>query len=96
CGLSQMIASRYGTIPVVRECGGLHDTIKAYNAEEGTGNGFTFANYNAHDMMYVLESALSLYENHTEWAGLVKNVMKVDFSWTVAAKKYIDIYNSLM
>jgi starch synthase len=91
-----MIASRYGTVPVVRECGGLHDTIKAYDAEKGTGNGFTFANYNAHDMMYVLESALSLYENHTEWAELVKNVMKVDFSWTVSAKKYIDIYTSLM
>ena len=96
CGLSQMIASRYGTVPVVRECGGLYDTIKPYNAKEGTGNGFTFANYNAHDMMYVLESALSLYENHTEWAELVKNVMKVDFSWTVSAKKYIDIYTSLM
>lgn len=96
CGLSQMIASRYGTVPIVRECGGLRDTITAYDDKEGVGNGFTFANYNAHDMMYVMRSALSLYENHTEWARLVKNVMNVDFSWAVSAKKYIDIYRSLM
>lgn len=96
CGLSQMIASRYGTVPIVRECGGLRDTVTAYNEDDKTGNGFTFANYNAHDMMYVMKSALSLYENHTEWAQLVKNVMNVDFSWAVSAKKYIDIYNSLM
>lgn len=96
CGLSQMIASRYGTVPIVRECGGLRDTITAYNEKDKTGNGFTFANYNAHDMMYVMKSALSLYKNHTEWAQLVKNVMNVDFSWAVSAKKYIDIYKSLM
>ena len=96
CGLSQMIASRYGTVPVVRKCGGLADTIVPYDEKDGSGNGFNFVNYNAHDMMNVLEYALSLYENHTEWAELVKNVMKVDFSWSVSAKKYIDIYDSLM
>lgn len=96
CGLSQMIASRYGTVPIVRECGGLADTIHAYCAEDGTGNGFTFANYNAHDMMHVIDYALELYSDHSKWSGLVKNVMKVDFSWNVSAKKYIDIYSSLM
>ncbi len=96
CGLSQMIASRYGTVPVVRECGGLADTIRPYNEHDGSGNGFTFTNYNAHDMMHVLEYALSLYADHTKWDGLVGNVMKVDFSWTVSAKKYIDIYTSLV
>ncbi|MGN1345460.1 MAG: glycogen synthase GlgA [Eubacteriales bacterium] len=96
CGLSQMIASRYGTVPLVRECGGLADTIRPYNENDGTGNGFSFTNYNAHDMMHVMEYALSLYANHTKWSELVKNVMKVDFSWTVSAKKYIDIYRSLM
>ncbi len=96
CGLSQMIASRYGTVPVVRECGGLADTIKAYNQYDGTGNGFTFTNYNAHDMMHTLEYAVSLYADRAKWSELIKNVMKVDFSWTVSAKKYIDIYTSLM
>ncbi len=96
CGLSQMIASRYGTVPVVRECGGLADTIRPYNEHDGSGNGFTFTNYNAHDMMHVLEYALSLYADHTKWDELVGNVMKVDFSWTVSAKKYIDIYTSLV
>lgn len=96
CGLSQMIASRYGTVPVVRECGGLADTIKPYNEYDASGNGFTFANYNAHDMMHVLEYALSLYTDHAKWDELVRNVMKVDFSWTVSAKKYIDIYMSLV
>lgn len=96
CGLSQMIASRYGTVPVVRKCGGLADTIKSYNEYDGTGNGFSFANYNAHDMMHTLEYALSLYNDGEKWTQLVENVMRVDFSWKVSAKKYIDIYNKLM
>ena len=88
-----------GSLPgliVLLLCGGLADTIVPYDEKDGSGNGFNFVNYNAHDMMNVLEYALSLYENHTEWAELVKNVMKVDFSWSVSAKKYIDIYDSLM
>lgn len=96
CGLSQMIASRYGTVPIVRKCGGLADTIVSYNEYDGSGNGFTFTNYNAHDMMHTIEHALSLYNEHEKWSELVRNVMKVDFSWTVSAKKYIDIYKSLM
>ena len=96
CGLSQMIASRYGTVPVVRACGGLADTIKPYNENDGSGNGFTFDNYNAHDMMHVIDYALSLYRDHSKWADLVKNVMNVDFSWDVSAKKYIDIYKKML
>ena len=96
CGLSQMIASRYGTVPIVRECGGLADTIHHYNEEDGTGNGFTFKNYNAHDMMNTIAYATQLYSNHSKWAHLVKNVMNVDFSWNVSAKKYIDIYTALV
>lgn len=96
CGLSQMIASRYGTVPIVRECGGLADTIHAYDETNGSGNGFSFTNYNAHDMMNVIGYALKLYSDQSKWSGLVKNVMNVDFSWNVSAKKYIDIYNSLM
>ncbi len=96
CGLSQMIASRYGTVPIVRECGGLADTIKPYNEVNGEGNGFTFANYNAHDMMHVINYALQMYRDHSKWSGLVENVMKTDFSWDVSAKRYIEIYNDLV
>jgi len=96
CGLAQMIASRYGTVPIVRETGGLADTIIPYNEYEETGNGFTFCNYNAHDMMHVIEYAISMYCDHTKWAHLVKNVMNVDFSWSVSAKKYIEIYESIV
>ena len=96
CGLAQMIASRYGTVPIVRETGGLYDTIHAYNEYDGSGNGFSFTNYNAHEMKNIVEYAVSLYMGKPEcWADLVKNVMKVDFSWRVSAKKYIDIYTKL-
>ena len=96
CGLAQMIASRYGTVPIVRECGGLADTIKPYNEYTGSGNGFTFTDYNAHDMKHVIEFALSVKKDAEKWAKLVKNVISVDFSWNVSAKKYIDIYRSLV
>ncbi len=96
CGLAQMIASRYGTVPIVRETGGLADTIKPYNEYDESGNGFTFCNYNAHDMMHVINYALSMYCNHTKWAHLVKNVIKMDFSWSVSAKKYIEIYETIV
>ncbi len=96
CGLSQMIASRYGTVPIVRACGGLADTIEPYNEYDGSGNGFRFDNYNAHDMMHVIDYALSLYREHSKWSDLVKNVMNVDFSWNVSAKKYIDIYKNML
>ena len=99
CGLSQMIASRYGAIPVVRETGGLFDSIKPYiEHDDGTfeGDGFTFANYNAHDMMYTLRLAVSLYRNAEKRNALVKKIMRRDFSWGVSAKKYIEIYNELV
>ena len=95
CGLSQMIASRYGTVPIVRECGGLADTIRPYNEYDGSGNGFTFTNYNAHDMMSVIRYACSMFADHSKWDNLVKVVMNVDFSWNVSAKRYIDIYARL-
>lgn len=96
CGLAQMIASRYGTVPIVRACGGLADTIRPFNEYEGTGNGFTFSNYNAHDMKNVINYALSVYFDAPKWKTLLKNVISVDFSWNVSAKKYIDIYKSLV
>lgn len=95
CGLAQMIASRYGTVPIVRECGGLADTIRPFNEYDETGNGFSFKNYNAHDMKHVIEYAISMYCHHSKWRNLVKNTMNVDFSWNVSAKRYIDIYNKI-
>lgn len=97
CGLAQMIASRYATVPIVRETGGLFDTIHAYNQYTGEGNGFSFTNYNAHDMKEVIKLAMNLYSSEkTQWTQLMKNVMKVDFSWRASAKKYIDIYTEIM
>ena len=94
CGLSQMIASRYGAVPIVRETGGLYDTIKPYS-EDGAGNGFTFAAYNAHDMLYVIREAEALYSTDA-WKPFVKKVMKVDFSWNVSAARYMELYDSVL
>ena len=90
CGLSQMIASRYATVPVVRETGGLKDSITPYGAG---GNGFTFANYNAHDMLYVLTDALKVYRNKDEWRALMQRAATTDFSWDKSAKEYENLYS---
>ncbi|MBQ3869300.1 MAG: glycogen synthase, partial [Clostridia bacterium] len=97
CGLSQMIASRYGAVPVVRETGGLYDSIKPYHTEDGrrVGNGFTFASYNSGDMLYVIREALALYQNKEEFTALAEKIMKHDFSWSVSAEKYAQLYNSV-
>ena len=96
CGLSQMIAMRYGSIPVVRETGGLKDTVIPFNPEDGTGVGFTFKSYNAHDMLDAINRALECYGDSKLWRnGVVKNAMKEDFSWKKSAKQYIELYESL-
>ncbi len=92
CGLAQMIASRYGTIPVIHETGGLYDTIKPY---KNGGNGFTFANYNAHDMLYVLREAESLYTDKKAWKALQLKAMKTDFTWDKSAESYYTLYDSI-
>ena len=91
CGLSQMIASRYGTVPIVRETGGLNDSIKAYTGV--VGNGFTFHDYNAHDMLYVINEAIRTYKNETAWKDVQTRAMTTDFSWKVQAGKYEELYN---
>ena len=97
CGLAQMIASRYGTVPLVRETGGLYDSIKYYNKDTDTGNGYTFANYNAHDMLYVLWEAIGQYNYGKEdWVRLVKKIMNIDFSWNASANEYIKMYNEVL
>ena len=95
CGLSQMIASRYGTVPVVRETGGLYDTIKPFNPESGEGNGLTFVTYNAHDMLDALNRATALYHDKAVWKKLMKNAMNADFTWGASAAKYMQLYTEL-
>ena len=96
CGLSQLISMRYGTIPIVRETGGLKDTVEAYNEIWHTGNGFSFANYNAGDMMAVVRYAYDVYCNHQkDWRAMMKRCMEMDNSWQNSARKYEKLYFSL-
>jgi len=96
CGLSQMIAMRYGTIPVVRETGGLRDTVQPYDALRDAGNGYSFANYSSGDMLYVLRSAVYLYKDYPEaFARLRQRAMESDFSWKRSANAYLSIYAGL-
>ncbi len=96
CGLSQMIASRYGTVPIVRETGGLADTIHPYNPETGEGNGITFVTYNAHDMLDAVRRAVGIYRDKAQFEKLRYNAKTADFSWSASAKRYIDMYNELI
>ncbi len=97
CGLSQMIALRYGTIPVVRETGGLRDTVLSYNEANGAGNGFTFFNYNAHDMLYTIRRAVWFYHNRPDvWQTLQTRGMEGDYSWTNSADTYLSLYQSIL
>ena len=96
CGLSQLMALRYGTLPIVRETGGLKDTVEPYNEYEGTGTGFSFANYNAHEMLNTIRYAESVYYEHKRnWNKMVERAMAADFSWGVSAKKYEALYEEL-
>ncbi len=98
CGLSQMIASRYGAIPVVRETGGLYDSIKPFRMEGKTmhGNGFTFASYSAEALGSCIEAALELYDQPELRKKLVRRIMKTDFSWNASAEQYLQMYNELI
>ncbi len=96
CGLSQLMSLRYGTVPIVRETGGLKDTVEPYNEYEGTGTGFGFCNYNAHEMLGIIRYAKKIYETKKrEWNKIVERGMKADFSWHASAKQYEEIYKNL-
>ncbi|MBO5410271.1 MAG: glycosyltransferase, partial [Clostridia bacterium] len=94
CGLSQMVALRYGTIPVVRETGGLKDTIT--DSGDGKGNGFTFKSYDAYDMLDAIRRALAAYADEAAWKKLVARALKCDNSWGRSAREYIKLYQSLL
>ncbi len=97
CGLSQMIASRYGAMPVVRETGGLYDSIKGYWVDGGEvkGNGFTFANYSSYELADRINAALELYRDTAAYKKFVSKITGTDFSWAISAEKYMDMYNSI-
>lgn len=94
CGLSQLVASRYGAIPIVRETGGLKDTIKDFGCIGG-GNGYTFTNAFVGDLEYSIRRAVADYKDKDEWQKKIKKVMSLDFSWNKTAKEYIETYNEL-
>jgi len=97
CGLGQMIALRYGTLPIVRETGGLLDSVQPFNEYEQKGNGFSFTQFNAHDMMYVIRYALHVTQHNKETKSiLVQHAMSSDFSWTRSAKEYRNMYKSML
>ncbi len=97
CGLSQLISLRYGTLPIVRETGGLRDTVLSYNEFTGEGNGFSFFNYNAHDMLYVIERAVDIYKNKRDiFNMLAVRAMKGEYGWDQSAKKYLDLYEAIL
>ena len=93
CGLAQMIACSYGTVPIVRAVGGLRDTIISYPSK--SSNGFTFENYNAHDLLFKISEALELYRNTEEWDKLTLRAIKSSFAWDESALKYIEIYSKI-
>ena len=94
CGLSQLIAMTYGTIPIVRETGGLRDTVIPYNEFTGEGNGFSFANINAHEFLFVTKYACDLYRhNKPVWNKLIEEGMKADYSWKHSAEEYAGLYS---
>ena len=96
CGLSQLMSLRYGTVPIVRETGGLKDTVQPYNEYESTGTGFSFANYNAHEMLNTIKYAMHIYYNKKrEWNKLIDRGMAMDFSWNTSARKYEELYHWL-
>ena len=97
CGLSQLMSLRYGTVPIVRETGGLKDTVQPYNEYESKGTGFSFTNYNAHEMLGVIRNAERIYyDKKREWNKIVDRGMAMDFSWNHSASQYEEMYNWLI
>ena len=97
CGLSQMISLLYGTVPIVRETGGLRDTVLSYNEYTGDGNGFSFFNYNAHDMLNTIRRALAIYRDKPDvWQMLMRRGMDGDYSWKHSAEMYVSLYQCML
>jgi len=96
CGIGQLIAMRYGCVPIVRDIGGLRDTVEQYNQNTGAGNGFTFANYNAHEMFDTINTAVALFKDKKIWNKIIGNAMKSDYSWRNSAQQYQELYKKMI
>lgn len=96
CGLGQLIAQRYGSVPVARNTGGIKDTVKDYGDDGGEGTGFLFPEYSALEFKKAVKRALAVYRDSTAWDRVRRNAMEADFSWEVSARKYIALYDSLL
>ena len=96
CGLNQLYSLRYGTLPIVRATGGLADTVIDLDAKPLSGTGFVFEKYNAKELTKTIKRALAFYADHDKWTKAMLRAMGLDFSWTVSAQKYIELYKSLL
>lgn len=96
CGISQLIAMRYLTIPIVRETGGLNDTVKSFNEYNGEGNGFSFSNYNAHDMLHTIRRAIDSYHKKDVWRAIMQTNSQINVGWGKSAEEYITLYQRLL
>lgn len=96
CGLAQLISMRYGTLPIVRETGGLKDSVLPFNRYTHDGTGFSFTNYNAHEMLEVLKIAVNVYHDQKTYKKLVKRIMNEDFSWEKSAEAYLALYKKIV
>jgi len=96
CGLNQLYSLKYGTVPIVRETGGLADTIQDYNPDTGEGTGFVFKNYDSDELLEVVKRALQVYQSKEVWTKLMKNGMQKDFSWQASARKYEELYQKAL
>ncbi|WHH57431.1 glycogen synthase GlgA [Petroclostridium sp. X23] len=94
CGLSQLFSLRYGAIPIVRETGGLNDTVQSYNELTNEGNGFSFTNYNAQDMLHTIKRAIHFYQDKEIWNALIRRGMSADYSWNKSAEEYVELYHT--
>jgi len=95
CGLSQMISFKYGTIPVVRQTGGLKDTVQEFDPKTGKGTGFTFIEPRSEDLLSAIKRSLAVYKDKPLWTSLLKGVMGLDYSWKTSAKEYIKLFNGI-
>jgi len=96
CGLSQLISMRYGTVPIARETGGLRDTVEPYNEYENIGKGFSFKNYNPHEMLNTIQYGERIFfDRKKDWNLIAERGMKSDYSWKRSADKYMEIYDLL-
>jgi starch synthase len=96
CGLTQMYALKYGTVPLVRATGGLDDTINPFDSEMETGNGFKFSRYDSKAFFLSIQKAVGLFQNPKLWKRIMVNGMKANFSWKRSAQRYLELYRSVL